>query len=89
MDGLIFGILDNAILIVGAVTGYEVERFLPRRLQVGVGAILGAGIGNTISDIVGALCDPALIHMVGGITLGCLIPLAIIPAIAIFNSQRA
>mgnify|MGYP003642669434 CR=1 FL=1 len=50
IDGLIFGFIDNAVLIAGAVTGYEVERFLPRRFQVGVGAIAGAGIGNTVSD---------------------------------------
>ena len=89
MDGIIFGIIDNAVLILGAVTGYEVERFLPRRFQVGVGAIAGAGIGNTVSDFLGAVLDPALIHMTGGIVLGCLLPLAAIPLIAIRNSRKA
>jgi hypothetical protein len=28
MDGIIFGFIDNAVLIAGAVTGYEIERFL-------------------------------------------------------------
>ena len=82
IDGLIFGFIDNAVLIAGAVTGYEVERFLPRRFRVGVGAIAGAGIGNTVSDALGAVLDPALIDMTGGIVLGCLIPLAAIPFIA-------
>ena len=81
-SGIIFGFVDNAILIAGAVTGLEVERFLPKRFQVGVGAITGAGIGNTVSDALGALLDPALLPMIGGITIGCLIPLAIIPFIA-------
>ena len=89
MDGIIFGFIDNAVLILGAVTGYEVERFLPRRFQVGVGAIAGAGIGNTVSDFLGAVLDPALIHMTGGIVLGCLLPLAAIPLIAIRNSRKA
>ena len=89
MDGLIFGLIDNSILIAGAVTGYEVERFLPKRFQVGVGAIAGAGIGNTISDAVGAAIDPALLPMIGGITVGCLIPLTIIPIFAAFNRRRA
>ena len=89
MDGIIFGFIDNAVLILGAVTGYEVERFLPRRFQVGVGAILGAGVGNTVSDFLGAVLDPALIHMTGGIVLGCLLPLAAIPLIAIRNSRKA
>ena len=88
MDGLIFGFFDNAILIAGAVTGYEIERFLPQRLLVGVGAVAGAGIGNLASDVVGAAFDPALFHMIGGIALGCLIPLAVIPFIAIYNNRR-
>jgi len=29
IDGTVFGIIDNAVLIVGAFTGLEVERFLP------------------------------------------------------------
>ena len=89
MDGIIFGFIDNAVLILGAVTGYEVERFLPRRFQVGVGAIAGAGIGNTVSDFLGAVLDPALIHMTGGIVLGCLLPLVVIPLVAIRNSRKA
>ena len=88
IDGLIFGFIDNAVLIAGAVTGYEVERFLPRRFQVGVGAIAGAGIGNTVSDAIGAVLDPALVTMTGGIVLGCLIPLVVIPLIAVRNSRR-
>tara|TARA_R110000824_G_scaffold241002_7_gene429700 strand:- start:843 stop:1118 length:276 start_codon:yes stop_codon:yes gene_type:complete len=88
IDGLIFGFIDNAVLIAGAVTGYEVERFLPRRFQVGVGAIAGAGIGNTVSDALGAVLDPALVTMTGGIVLGCLIPLVVIPLIAVRNSRR-
>ncbi len=89
MDGIIFGFIDNAVLIAGAVTGYEIERFLPRRFQVGVGAIAGAGIGNTVSAALGAVLDPALVSMTGGIVLGCLIPLAIIPLIAVRNSRKA
>ncbi len=82
MDGLLFGFIDNAVLLVGAYTGFEVEKVLPKRFQVGVGAIAGAGIGNTVSDATGALIDPALLSMVGGITLGCLIPLLAIPMLA-------
>tara|TARA_R100000306_G_C4283494_1_gene96324 strand:+ start:88 stop:360 length:273 start_codon:yes stop_codon:yes gene_type:complete len=89
MDGLIFGLVDNGILLAGAYTGYEVERFLPRRFQVGVGAIAGAGVGNTVSDFLGAVLDPALIHMTGGIVLGCLIPLLVIPVIAWRNRRSA
>ena len=81
-SGIIFGFVDNAILIGGALTGLGVERFLPERFQVGVGVIAGAGIGNTVSDAAGALLDPALLPLIGGITIGTLIPLAIIPFLA-------
>ena len=56
---------------------------------MGVGAIAGAGVGNTVSDALGAVLDPALIHMTGGIVLGCLIPLVVIPLIAVRNSRKA
>jgi hypothetical protein len=82
MDGLLFGFVDNAVLLIGAYTGLEVERFLPKRFQVGMGAVAGAGIGNTVSDAAGALIDPALLSMAGGITIGCLIPLLAIPVLA-------
>ena len=82
MDGLIFGLLDNSVLILGAFTGLSVERYLPARFQAGVGGVFGAGIGNTVSDGIGAVVDPALQGMVGGIVLGCIIPLFIIPIIA-------
>jgi len=81
MDGLIFGIVDNAVLLLGAYTGLEIEKFLPRRFQSGAGAVVGAGIGNTISDTIGAAIDPALHGMIIGITCGCLIPLLFIPII--------
>lgn len=89
MDGLIFGFIDNAVLIVGAVTGLEVERFLPKRLQIGLGAVVGAGIGNTVSDALGAILDPALTHMTLGIVAGCLIPLFAIPVIAKLRRANA
>jgi len=66
MDGLIFGLLDNGVLILGAFTGLSVERYLPTRFQAGVGGVFGAGIGNTVSDGIGAVVDPVLQGMVGG-----------------------
>ena len=57
MPGLIFGMVDNVVLI------------------------LGAGVGNAISDGIGAAIDPTMSHMIIGIILGCLIPLILIPII--------
>jgi len=79
MPGLIFGMVDNGVLILGAYTGLEVDRFFKGTGQVG--GSLGAGVGNTISDGLGAAIDPTMSHMIIGIILGCLIPLILIPII--------
>ena len=50
INGTIFGVIDNAVLIVGAFTGLEVEKYLPFK-TVGIGAVLGAGCGNAVSDL--------------------------------------
>ena len=55
IDYIIFGIIDNAVMIIGAMTGLELERFLPKRFQHGLGAVVGAGLGNTLSDFLEAL----------------------------------
>lgn len=89
MDGLVFGFVDNAVLLLGAFTGLEVEKFLPGRFRIGLGAVAGAGIGNTISDALGAMLDPALASMTFGIVVGCLIPLVAIPLIGKFQEREA
>ena len=79
MDGLIFGFVDNAVLIFGAYTGCEIERYIGGRGRVG--GILGAAIGNTVSDGLGAALDPALQGMLLGVVLGTLIPIVAIPMV--------
>ena len=82
MDGLLFGFVDNAVLLVGAWTGFEVEKILPKRFQKGLGIVVGSCLGNTVSDAAGARIDPAMFHMAGGSTLVCLIPMLAIPVLA-------
>jgi len=79
LDGLTFGLIDNGVLIAGAYLGFD----LGERLGAGrgrLGAVLGAGIGNTVSDGLGALMDPTMASAVVGIAMGCLLPLILIPA---------
>jgi hypothetical protein len=85
--GNIYGIVDNGVLIFGAYTGLEVEKLIPSRVA-GMGAVWGAALGNTISDGLGALLDPSLSHMAGGIVLGCLIPCALIPLLSRFMKAK-
>jgi hypothetical protein len=76
IDGTIFGLIDNAVLIVGAFTGLEVEKYLPFK-TVGIGAVLGAGCGNAVSDLLGGLPIDPIFGL--GTFAGCIIGLAIIP----------
>lgn len=87
MEGLIFGAVDNAVLVFGAFTGLEIEKILPKRLQTGLGAVIGAGLGNTISDTCGALLDPSMdSRMALGIAIGCVTSLVLIPLFARFRA---
>ena len=75
-DGLTFGLIDNIVLIVGAFSGLAVEKFLPFK-TVGIGAVIGAGIGNAVSDLLGGLAiDPVFGF---GTFVGCLLGLILIP----------
>ena len=92
IDGVLFGILDNGVLIAGAYTGLELDRVIARlfggRWRPGLGAIIGAAVGNLASDVAGCLVDPALFPMIGGIALGCLIPMAAIPLAELARRRR-
>ena len=79
-DAVLFGIVDNGVMLVGAFFGLGLEKYLPGRLQVGLGAIIGAGLGNTVSDFMGgaASLNWALAF---GTAVGCLIALVLIPVI--------
>jgi len=83
MDGLVFGIMDNAILLAGAYTGFSIDEKLGGNGRLG--GIIGAGLGNTVSDGLGALIDPTMSGFFLGIVLGCLIPMTLIPVIEKFK----
>jgi len=76
LDGTIFGLIDNAVLIAGSFTGLAVEKFLPFK-TVGIGAVIGAGCGNAVSDLLGGL--PIDLGFAIGTFAGCLAALVIIP----------
>ena len=80
-NGLIFGFVDNSLLLIGAYTGVSIEKFLNKQSSWVLGVVVGATIGNTISDGVGALIDPTMNGMFVGIVIGTLIPVFFIPLI--------
>ena len=79
VEYIIFGIIDNAVMLTSALFGVSIENKLPKRLQTGfLGATLGAGLGNAFSDFLGGLGATNL-ELAFGSGLGCLIALAVIP----------
>ena len=77
-DFIIFGIVDNLVMLLGAFFGLGLEKYLPSRFQVGLGAVIGAGIGNAVSDFAGGLASGNLVLAIGT-GLGCLIGMISIP----------
>lgn len=74
-----FGALDNLILLGGVLVGADVGRYF-ERLHPVMGVVLGALIGNAISDGVAGLAFgvvPAIL-----VTVGCLSVLVLIPLVA-------
>jgi len=80
-----FGIVDNGILIGGAILGFSIEDLinnwlehvlrnkqykLTTRVKGLSGALLGAGIGNAVSDFFGGWCVGW--QMAFGTFIGCM-----------------
>ena len=80
-DGLIFGFMDNFILILGAYTGINIEKYINNKASGVLGGVVGAGLANSISDGIGALIDPNMNQMFVGIVMGTILPLFLIPII--------
>lgn len=89
MEGLIFGLIDNGILIIsGFYSAFSIEKYLSKKLKNhkhnGLFAgLIGAGIGNAISDFVAGL--PISLSFAIWVFIGCLIPLLIIPILIKFK----
>tara|TARA_B100000780_G_C21014229_1_gene406247 strand:- start:49 stop:321 length:273 start_codon:yes stop_codon:yes gene_type:complete len=78
IDYVIFGIVDNVVMLVGAFFGLGLEKYLPKSFQVGLGVIIGAGIGNAFSDFMGGVASLNW-ALAFGTGLGCMIALIAIP----------
>lgn len=79
-DFLIFGFVDNGIMLLGALYGLHIETLLPKKYQTGLGAVYGAGIGNAVSDWAGGMASLNY-SLAFGSFIGCLIALALVPSL--------
>ena len=76
-EGIIFGLIDNGVLIIGALFGLSIEKYLPKYFHKGVGTVFGAGIGNAVSDWLGGVAIS--MSFAWGALIGCLLALILIP----------
>lgn len=89
IEYIIFGVIDNAVMLSGALFGVSIEKKLPKKLQTGfLGCTLGAGLGNAFSDFLGGL-GATNIELAVGSGLGCLLALVLIPAYLIVKKEAA
>ena len=87
IEFIVFGIIDNAVMIAGAMTGYEVEKYLPKKFQSGLGVVYGAGIGNAVSDFLGGAGTGSW-DLAFGTAVGCLIGLFLVPVFVYIGKLR-
>lgn len=95
-----FGLIDNGILVGSAIAGFSLEdiindglayvlretRFiLKTRIKGLSGSLLGAGVGNAVSDFFGGLCISS--NMAWGTFFGCMI-IVLISLPLIFKMEK-
>ena len=85
IEYIVFGIIDNAVMLSGALFGISVEKRFPKKLQNGfLGATVGAGLGNTFSDFLGGL-GATNMELAFWSAIGCILALIIIPIYTIIK----
>ena len=77
IEGIIFGIIDNGVMILGALFGLSIEKYLPPYFHRGVGTVFGAGIANAVSDWLGGIAVSW--GFAFGAFIGCIIALTVVP----------
>ena len=87
IEYIIFGVIDNAVMLSGALFGVSIEKKFPKKLQSGfLGATIGAGLGNAFSDFLGGL-GAANMELAFGSAIGCLMALVLIPLYLAFQMR--
>lgn len=80
-EALLFGLIDNGVLVVGMLLGVEFgEYLLPKRWRSkSAGVAVGGFMGNMISDGVAGLAISLGFTL--GVSIGCLIPIVLMPLV--------
>ena len=91
-DGMMFGMLDNGIVLFGMYFGVDFEGWLAEKLgkesNPFLGAVGGATGFNAFSDGIAAAVDPSMQGMIFGIVLGCVLVMLFIPIAEKFRKEK-
>jgi len=80
IDYIVFGIVDNFVVIFGGVLGISIELMLPKRFKMGLLLpVIACGISNAISDFMGGISSGNFELALGTFT-GCLLAFIFLPA---------
>ena len=86
-----YGNFDNVVVILGALLGYKIEKYIPKKLQSGLGGVWGGGIANAFSDFGGRMITLQY-DLAFGTAIGCLMALILIPIVVyvgrLINGER-
>jgi len=80
-DAIVFGMIDNGVLVIGMLLGVEFgEYLLPMRYRSkAAGAAVGGFLGNALSDGMAGLAIS--LGFTVGVTIGCFIPIVVMPLV--------
>lgn len=79
LDYIIFGIVDNFIVILGGILGISIGAILPKRLKMGLLLpVIACGISNAISDFMGGIFSGNY-RLAFGTFIGCLLAFVFLP----------
>ena len=87
MQAIIFGFVDNGVMLVGAFFGLSLEAYLPRQFRKGMGAVIGGALGNAFSDFCGGLaCADMTLAL--GTCAGCILAMVLIPVFILIKNRK-
>jgi len=86
-DSFRFGVIDNALLVAMTVAGFGLDDWIAKRVgSRGYGPIMGAAIGNALSDGIGDFVARGSKAAIG-VTAGALLP--VVPLIWAMTQKKA
>ena len=79
LKGFVFGLIHVGIMLIGFYTGFCLNRLLKIISNGMIAGIFGVVIAHVVADLIASILDPDIRSMAGGIVVGGLVPLLLIP----------